>query len=87
MIFGFQLFIPVTLMIENLKQWGFHMDLQFITDFRQKKTCHKICLEIRKPSGAAATTMSSEEVVDAPVVVIRQDAGKDECLVIKIRFK
>ena len=49
MIFGFQLFISVTLMIENLKKWGFHMDLQFITDFRQKKTCHKICLEIRKP--------------------------------------
>ena len=31
--------------------------------------------------------MSSEEVVDASVVDIRQDAGKDECLVIKIRFK
>jgi hypothetical protein len=31
--------------------------------------------------------MSSEEVLDAPVVDVRQDAGKDEYLVIKIRFK
>ena len=30
MIFGFQIFISLTLMIKNLKKWGFHMDLQLL---------------------------------------------------------
>ena len=36
MIFGFQVFISVTLMIENLKKGGFHMDLQ-LPHFLSKK--------------------------------------------------
>jgi hypothetical protein len=30
MIFGFKIFISMTLMIKNLKMWGFHMDLQLL---------------------------------------------------------
>jgi hypothetical protein len=37
MIFSFQIFISVTLMIKNLKKWGFHMDLQLLPLLRN--TC------------------------------------------------